>query len=92
MSLCESEYIADVLGLRPGFSYRIWHSNNGIAYVFKKLLGVGEAVVVGERVALSILLSFLCNISFRLSCTAQTLVLSYHHLLTIVLARVVVAG
>jgi hypothetical protein len=37
-------------------------------------LGVGKAVVVGEQVTLSILLIFLCNISFRLSCAAQTLV------------------
>jgi hypothetical protein len=43
-------------------------------------------------VALSILLPFLCNISFRLSCTAQTLVLSYQSLLTVVLECVVVAG
>jgi hypothetical protein len=41
---------------------------------------VGEAVVVGEQVALSILLPFLCNISFRLSYAAQTLVLSYQRL------------
>jgi hypothetical protein len=48
-------------------------------------LGVGEAVV-REQVALSILLQFLCNISICLSCTAQLLVLSYHRLLTVVLA------
>jgi hypothetical protein len=55
-------------------------------------LGVGEAVVVGEQVALSILIPFFCNISSRLSFTVQTLVLSYQHLLTVVLACVVVVG
>jgi hypothetical protein len=55
-------------------------------------LRVGKAVGVGEQVALSILLSFLCNISFCLSCAAQTLVLSYQRLLTVVLACVVVVG
>jgi hypothetical protein len=55
-------------------------------------LRVGEAAVVGEQVALSILLPFQCNISFHLSCTAQTLVLSHQRLLTVVLACTVVVG
>jgi hypothetical protein len=52
-------------------------------------LGVGETVVVGEQMALNILLWFLCNISFHLSCAPLTLVLSFQHLHTVVLARVV---
>jgi hypothetical protein len=53
-------------------------------------LRVGETVVVGKQVALSILLPFQCNISFN--CTAQKLVLSYQRWLTVVLACIVVAG
>lgn len=53
-------------------------------------LGVGEQFLVGEQVALSIPLLFLCNISFRPSYTAQTLILSYQRLLTVGLACVVV--
>jgi hypothetical protein len=55
-------------------------------------LGFGETVVVGEQVTLRILLPFLRNISFRMSCEAQTLFMSYHRLLTVVLACVVVVG
>jgi hypothetical protein len=46
-------------------------------------LGVGKAVVMGEQVALSVLLPFLCNIFFCFCCTAQTL---YQCLLIVVLA------
>lgn len=45
-------------------------------------LMVDEAVVVGEQVALDILLPFLCNISFGLSCTTQRLAMSYPRLVT----------
>lgn len=55
-------------------------------------LGVGETVVVGEQVALRILPPFLFNISFCLSCTAQTFILLYQCLFTVVLAWVIVTG
>jgi hypothetical protein len=51
---------------------------------------VGETVVMGEQVALNILLQFPCNINFHLSRTAQTLVQSYQRLLTVILACAVV--
>jgi hypothetical protein len=53
-------------------------------------LGV-EALTVWKQEAVVILLLSLCNISFRLGCTAQTL-FSYHCLLAVALTCVVVAG